>query len=192
MTFRSLVVAFALAATLVPAAQAQNAVRLGYIDPDIIIVQMPEYREVQTQLQARQREIATDLQTREDTLRQRFEELQTMAASAVTSASAREAREQDILRRQQQLEDLQQAGLQELSRREAELMQPLLTRLQDAIDEEATAQNITMVFAARANNAPVLLYANEQAVNLTEPILRRLGIEIREEGAGAEPAGGND
>lgn len=190
--------AIALVAALVPVAGAQaQTARLGYLDPDLIVVRMPEYASVQEQLRTRQQEIATGLQASEDSIRTRFQELQTFAQSAVASPEAREQREQEILRMQAGLERRQQLGLQELGRREAELLQPVLDRLQTAIDAEATAQGLTMVLAARANNAPVLLFASADAVNLTEPVMTRLGLPIPPPGAdgaageSATPTGGS-
>ncbi|MDX1420719.1 MAG: OmpH family outer membrane protein, partial [Rubricoccaceae bacterium] len=147
-----------LALVLVPlaGAQAQGA-QLGYLDPDIIIVQMPEYEQVRDSLQAREQEIAADLQQRENTLRQRFQELQEMQDSPVLTAEARQEREQEILQMQADLEREQQRGMQDLSRREARLLQPLLMRLQEAIDAVSAEMDLTMVLAARANNAPVIL-----------------------------------
>ena len=168
-----------LALVLVPlaGAQAQGA-QLGYLDPDIIIVQMPEYEQVRDSLQAREQEIAADLQQRENTLRQRFQELQEMQDSPVLTAEARQEREQEILQMQADLEREQQRGMQDLSRREARLLQPLLMRLQEAIDAVSAEMDLTMVLAARANNAPVILYASDAAVNITEEVMTELGLEI--------------
>ncbi len=179
MTVRPLLRAFGLAAVvLLPLAVSAQTVRLGYLDPDIIIVRMPEYAQVRDSLRIQEQQIAADLQAREDTLRMRFEELQEMAESPLLTAEARTQREQEILRMQAELEQRQQAGLQVLSRREAQLLQPLLMRLQDAIDAVSTREGLLMVFSARANNAPVLLFASDAAVNITEPVMTELGLEI--------------
>lgn len=178
-----------LALVFLPLAGAQaQGVQLGYLDPDIIIVQMPEYSQVRDSLQAREQEIAADLQERENTLRQRFQELQEMQDSPVLTAEARQEREQEILQMQADLEREQQRGMQDLSRREARLLQPLLMRLQEAIDAVSAEMDLTMVLAARANNAPVILYASDQAVNITEEVMTELGLEIPT-GSGAAEAG---
>ncbi len=178
MRIRTLLAAAAFAAVAAaPAADAQTT-RLGYLDPDIIIVRMPEYATAQGQLQARQREIATELQAREDSIRTMVESYRALGNSAVVTPATRQAREAEIMQLQQAYEQRQNTGLQELSRREAELLQPVLERLQNAIDAESDAQGLTMVFAARANNAPVLLFAGDSAVNLTDPVMTRLGITM--------------
>ncbi|NNF57441.1 MAG: OmpH family outer membrane protein [Rhodothermaceae bacterium] len=180
MTFRSLTRTVGLLALLLlplVGAQAQ-ANRIGYLDPDIIIVQMPEYTQVRDSLQAREQLIAGDLQQRENELRTKFQELQELADSPVLTADARQEREQEILTMQADLEQRQQVGLQELGRYEAQQLQPLLLRLQEAIDAVGDEMGLALVISARANNAPVILYASDAAVNITEAVLTRLGIEI--------------
>ena len=58
------------------------------------------------------------------------------------------------------------------------MLQPLLMRLQEAIDAVSAEMNLMMVFSARANNAPVILFASEDAFNITEQVLANLGLEI--------------
>ena len=186
MTLRSTLQAFGLvAAILVPilGAQAQS-VRIGYLDPDIIIVQMPEYALMRDSLQTRDQIISGDLQAREDILRAKFEELQQFAQSAVASQEAQQAREDEILSLQNQLVQAEAQGRSELAQRESQMLQPLLMRLQEAIDAVAGEMDLMMVFSARANNAPVILFASEDAFNITEQVLANLGLEISDSEAG--------
>ena len=76
-----------------------------------------------------------------------------------------------------------------LSRREARLIQPLLARLQDAIDEVSAERGLAMVFAARANNAPIILYASDDAENITRPVMTALGLELPPESDDAASGG---
>ncbi len=180
-TFRALGLA---AAILVPmfGAQAQS-VRVGYLDPDIIIIQMPEYSLMRDSLQAEERAIAGQLQAREDVIRTKFEELQQFAQSAVASAEAQQTRENEILRLQRELEQAESQGRNQLGQREARMLEPLLMRLQRAIDAVSDEMGLTIVFSARANNAPVILYASDDALNITEPVLNNLGLEMPSDGS---------
>lgn len=181
-TFRALGFAVALLAPLL-GAEAQS-LRIGYLDPDIIIVQMPEYAEMRDSLQARQQAIAGDLQAREDIIRTKFEDLQQFAQSAVASAEAQQERENEILGLQRDLEQAEGQGRNELAQRETRMLEPLLQRLQSAIDAVSGEMNLTMVFSARANNAPVILFASDDAINITEPVMTNLGLEIPAETPG--------
>ncbi len=180
MTFRSTLRALGLlAAILVPlfGAHAQS-VQIGYLDPDIIIVQMPEYSEMRDSLQTRDQAIAADLQAQENVIRTKFAELQQFAQSAVASPEAQQERENEILSLQRDLEQAESRGRNELAQREARMLEPLLIRLQGAIDLVSEEMGLTMVFSARANNAPVILYASDDAINITEEVMTNLGLEI--------------
>ena len=93
------------------------------------------------------------------------------------SADARAARENELRAVQQQMQQRQGEAVQALGQREAEMIQPLLGRLQAAIDVIAEREGLTMVLATRANNAPVLLYANDDAVNISQMVMAELGME---------------
>lgn len=180
MTFRTIVRHCAFAAVLFAplfSASAQTA-QFGYLDPDIIIVQMPEYVEIRDSLTTREGEIAAELQADEDVIRQKFEEFQQLMSSSVASPDAQQAREQEILQLQAALEQKEADGRAELGRTEATMLEPLLQRLQEAIDSVSAAQGLVMVFSARANNAPVILYASDAAVNITGDVMTTLGIEL--------------
>ncbi|CAN5485722.1 hypothetical protein BH23BAC4_BH23BAC4_12680 [soil metagenome] len=173
---RFTVAAFGLLALvlLFPQAQAQDN-RLGYLDPDMIIIRMPEYRTIQQQLATRQREISTELTGLQNRFEERLQQYQEQAQ--ILSEEARNEREQELLGIQQQIQERQRGGMNELGQREGELMQPLLNQLQEVIDTVATEQNLALVIATRANNAPVLLFASDRAVDLTLAVMARLNID---------------
>jgi outer membrane protein len=173
-----LAVAAVLLASAAPEAQAQT--RIGYTDYELIIVQMPQYREVQQQLQ----QIATSdreaLSGMEQEIQQKFADYQSQAG--VLSGEARGQREEEIVQMQTNLQQEQQRRLQALGQKESELLQPLFDRLQGAIDEVATARNLSVVLATRASSDPVLLFAGSDTVDITPEVMSKLGISMTQSG----------
>ena len=167
---------------LVPAAvQAQGAFKVGYIDTDQIVVRTPEYAQAQTQLRQEQQTVGTRVRFVQDSLntvlQTKLADYETFRTSAVATPDARRERESEMLQLQGAIEQAQQQGLQYLSYREAQLYQPILDRVDGGIQAEAAAQNIDLVIPNTANNAPVVLYASERLVDITEDVMRRLGID---------------
>ena len=167
---------------LVPAmAQAQGAFKVGYIDTDQIVVRTPEYAQAQTQLRQEQQAVGTRVRFVQDSLntvlQTKLADYETFRNSAVATADARREREAEMLQLQGAIEQAEQQGLQFLSYREAQLYQPILDRVDGGIQAEAAAQNIDLVIPNTANNAPVVLYASERLVDITESVMRRLGID---------------
>ena len=179
MTFRSLAAA-ALFLAFAPFAGAQ-ALKVGYIDTDQVVLRMPEFAQVQTQLRTQQQTVAARVRTVQDSLNTileaRVQEYQTYDASALATDAARRERQGAIYQIQAQIEGAEQQGYQFLSYSEARLLQPVLARVDQAINEEASAQSLDLVLPTVANNAPVFLYVSDRLTNITEAVMRRLGVD---------------
>ena len=182
--------ALTLVLVLAAAAQAQGAFKVGYIDADQVVVRTPEYAQGQQRLQQEQQNVGTRVRFVQDSLntilQTRLADYETFRNSAVATADSRRERETELLQLQGQIEQTEQQGLQYLAYAEARLYQPALNRVDVAIREEAAAQSIDLVMPNTANNAPVVLYASERVVDITEAVARRLGIDLTTPPPGAQ------
>ena len=169
---------------------AQTALKVGYIDPDRVILQMPEFKQIQEQMQAEQQQVAARVRTVQDSLntvlQSKVAEYETFDASPLATDEARQERQVELYQLQGGIEQAQSQGLQFLSYREAQLLQPLQVRVDDAIRAVSQEMGIDLVLPSTANNAPVFLYVSDRLVNITEPVMSNLGIELE---AAMEPAG---
>lgn len=153
--------------------QAQT-LKVGYVNPDAIIANMAEYQTIQDQLekevQAGQVEIQALMEGFQEKV-SRYEKQQPLLPE-----ESRTRREQELAELQQEIQMAAAQKDQDLSNRQAELLQPLFDKIQEAIDAEAKAQSVTMVIRQDA-----LVYIDESlVVNLNLPVAKRLGIEIDE------------
>ena len=188
-----LVLGLALAAFIaLPSVQTADAqaLRVGYTDHELLLVNRPRYRDVQTQLQQSYLADQEELQTLAADFQEKVERYQRQ--QAVLSAETRQLREQELQNLQQQLQLAAQEKEQGLGNRRAELMQPLLEDVNEAIEAVAKAQNLDLVLRAQIGFEPVLLYVNEDTmVDITLDVARRLGIEVDEEPESAATTGAN-
>jgi outer membrane protein len=176
---------FALAAVLAAGtfapAQAQSPLGIGYVDTDQIIVRMPAFAQVQEQLQQEQQQIGQRVRFVQDSLNQvlqtQIAEYETFAQSAVATDQSRRERQVGLARLQNQIEQAEVQGLQFLSYREAVLLQPVLTQVDEAIQAEAQANGYDLILPTTANNAPVFLYSSNRIPDLTVAIMERLGVD---------------
>lgn len=161
-------------------AQAQTAaLKLGYADHRILLERMPQMDSIQTTMQREVQASQQALAPQAQELQTKIEEYQ--RRQSLLSADARQQREQELTGLQQALEQAQQAANQRLQVRNAELMRPVYERLQAAIDAEAQAQRIDLVFATNASDEPLLLYVNrDRIVDITREVARRLGIPVND------------
>ena len=190
MTLR-LLGALALLLALPAAAQAQAAFKVAYIDTDQIVVRTPEYAQAQTRLQAEQQTVGTRVRFVQDSLNTALQtqlaDYETFRTSALATPDARREREADMLQLQGPIEQTEQQGLQYLSYVEARLYQPILDRVDGAIRAEAAAQTIDLVDPEHGQQRAVVLYASDRLVDITEPVMRRLGIDPAAPVPGQQP-----
>lgn len=179
MTYR--VLFLALAAVAFSSGVHAQALRVGFVDTDQVVVRVPEFASVQAQLRAQQQAVGERVRVVQDSLgvilRERVEAYQAFDQSALATDAARRERQTEIYQLQAQAEQAEAQGYQYLSYTEARLLQPVLARVDEAIAAEARAQNIDLVLPTVANNAPVFVYHSDRVVNMTEAVMRRLGID---------------
>lgn len=157
-----------------------QALKIGYTDAQLIVAQMGEYRQILTQLQG----LADSGQSEYQQLIQSYQEklADYQKKQALLSDAARTTREQELTTMQGEIQQFLQNKERELQVREEELMNPLLERVQNAINEVAGEEGLTLVINAQASGSPVLLYA-DQSMDVTELVMEKLGIP--------KPAAGN-
>ena len=165
---------------LAPSAHAQ-AFKVGYVDTDQIVIRMPAFADVQTQLQQQQQAVGQRVRFVQDSLGQvlqtKVADYETFAQSAVATDEARRERQVELVQLQGSIERTEAEGLQYLSYVEARLLQPVLTQVDEAITAEAEASGYDLVLPTVANNAPVFLYRSPRVDDLTVAVMERLGID---------------
>jgi outer membrane protein len=173
-TFATLITGFMFAA---PVAQAQD-MKIGFVDPRVILERMPEMRAVQQRLQnfaeRKQREISeaeTSLQTEIELYQQKI---------GVISDEARQKEEERLGEMDLELRQLQNQAQQELQQRRAELMAPLLEQIQNSINEVAGQKNIDYVLNTTTSQGDVIiLYVRDEIrdeSDITDAVMENLGI----------------
>lgn len=154
-----------------PSAWAQPA-KMGYADAELVLINLPEYKtnaeEVQRQVQSTQQELeALSGELQEDM--QKFEK-----QAPILSPEKVEERQQELQRRYLALQQEGANREQELAKLEADLMNPLIEKVGNAVNAIAEEKGLDIVF-----KSPGLLYVNTNTVvDITADVARRLGIQV--------------
>ncbi len=154
-----------------------QALSVGYTDHEVIIINMPEYRDLQEQLQKEYQGSQQDIQTLYQDYQEKVARYQKQ--QSLMTEEKRAEREQELMQIQQTLQEQAQQKDQELAQREAELMQPLLEKVQGAIDVVAQRSGLDLVLRSQVGQQPVLLYVNEESVrDITMDVAVELGLDV--------------
>lgn len=165
--FGALLTTMALAGATGVAAQ-NAALKVGFINSEAILQQAPGYQEAIQQFQ-------TELQGMEQEFQPRTAELQQMIAdydaqSLALSDTAKAMREEAIMQKQQQVQAEANQMQQRAQQRQAQLMQPVMDRVSEAIEAVRVEGGYALIFDAAAGG----LVAADPELDLTQTVVARL------------------
>ena len=149
--------------------QAQNPVKLGHLNTQELLLLMPERAEAEaklntlsTQLEGRLKVLSTEYQSKI----QGFQ-----ALPADTPQSTVEDMRGEIVAMEKRITDFRTNAQNDLGSKEEELVQPMIEKLQKAIDEVGAENGFTYVFDLSAGS---VVYHNSD--DITVLVKTKLGI----------------
>ena len=154
------------------AASEVRVVPFGYVSYKDIFERMPEYDEARAAFAALKSKFEDEAERSEKEFQRKFAEfLQGQRDFPPTILQKRQAELQDLMDKSVAFRQESQRLLQKA---EAEMMQPVMDRLNKAIQEVAAERNLIFVLNTDDNAVP---FINPQVgVTITEPLLHRLGL----------------
>jgi outer membrane protein len=155
-------------------AQAQE-MKIGYTNVELIMDLMPEMEQIGADIQDYQAQLQTNIQTKASDFQRRVQAYQ-QAAQTMTE-EARNQREQELQKLQQELQKYEQDAQVAYQRKLQELLEPVQTKVFNAINAVAAENNYTHIFSESAGQAPILLYTKDED-KFTELVLAKLGVQI--------------
>ena len=160
-------------------AQAQN-IKIGYTSVELIMDLMPEMEQIGADIQDYQTQLQTNIQTKAADFQRQVQAYQ--QAAATMNETARATKEQELTKLQGDLQKYEQDAQVSYQRKLQELLEPLQTKVINAINAVAAENNYTHIFAETAGQAPILLYTKEED-KFTELVLAKLGIQVPQQPA---------
>jgi outer membrane protein len=155
-------------------AQAQD-IKIGYTSVEFIMDLMPEMEQIGADLKDYETQLQTNIQTKANDFQRQVQAYQ-QAAPTMTE-EARNAKEADLTKLQQNLQKYDQDAQISYQRKLQELLEPVQTKVINAINAVAAENNYTHIFAETAGQSPILLYTKEND-KFTELVLAKLGLKM--------------
>ena len=152
--------------------QAQSE-RLGFARIDYIVSQMPESKQVESQLSGQRTQAETELKRLQTELEQKYAGYQ--KTSAQLSETVRKDRETELQNLQTRIQEFSRSAQESLQKNYTQLMSPVLSKVQQAIDSVAKQAGYGFILNAPSSGSSDILYASEEN-NITDLVIKRLGI----------------
>ena len=154
--------------------KAQKTVKLGYVDSEALFNMMPEKDSIQKTLE----EFYATLQKQAGAMNQ---ELQTKLADyqkneAGMSDIIKETKQREITDLQGRIDEFSNLAQQRLSEKQAEITQPVITKIKNAVKDVAKEHGYNYIFNHSENNIQNILYA-EPADDVMPLVKAKLGLK---------------
>lgn len=174
-TMKKIRVALAIAAltlTTATASLAQAPLKIGYTSVEYVLSQMPESKQIESQLKDYSTQLKNQLDTKYAEYQTKGEAFQKGAATMPDPVRADKQKELQNL--QQSIQEFQQNAETSLQQKQQALLKPALDKLQQTIDAVATENGYTYVLNSDGAS-PVLLHGPKEG-DISDLVLKKMGI----------------
>lgn len=155
-----------------PMLLSAQTIKVGLVDLNDVLQAMPETTAANTKLQEVQKQYEdefTKLQTEYERL---INEYQNMGENELPAIRERKARE--LADYQQKGEAFQQSAAQHLQQMQSELMSPIVTKINQAIESVGKEGNYSLI---QAKEPQTVLYFASPVVDITGDVKAKLGLK---------------
>ncbi len=168
---------------------AKAQVKIGFINADYILSQMPEAKQVEEDLKNTQKQYETLYQGKVKDFQDKLAVCEKLNAHPKTSDISKQDKEKELQNLQTSIQEFQQNSQSSLQKKQAQLLQPLLKKVEENMHAVAAENAYTYVFNydAGMGTAPILLHYPADA-NMSDLVLKKMGITPKPAAAAAAPA----
>lgn len=169
--FKKIILTIALAIPMIAAAQN---VKIGLVDVNAVIQQMPATAAATKTLEETQAKYQTQAQSLQEDLQKQLEELQAMQNDKDTLPAIMERKVKAYQDSQARFQEFLQKVDADLSQKQQELMLPITTELKNAIDSVGREGNYTLI---QNNDPSIVFYYGSPAEDITPLVKAKLGLK---------------
>lgn len=156
---------------------AKAQVKIGFINADYILSQMPEAKQVEEDLKNTQKQYETLYQGKVKDFQDKLAVFEKLNADPKTADIIKQDKEKELQNLQTSIQEFQQNSQTSLQKKQAQLLQPLLKKVEENMHAVAAENAYTYVFNydAGMGTAPILLHYPTDA-NMSDLVLKKMGI----------------
>ena len=152
---------------------AQTTMKIGYADVDYILSQMPEAKQVESDLQALNTQLQNQLQAKVQEFQQKMQTYQQGAATMVDAVRAE--KETELTQLEQRIQKFQQDAQTSMQKKQVTLMEPLYAKVGTNIEAVAKENGYTHILNGQVGGIDVVLYSDEK-FDVSDLVLKKMGI----------------
>ncbi len=148
--------------------------KLGYTNVEEILYQMPESKQIESDLKTYRTQLETQLQQKMGEFEEKAKAYE--AGKAMMTEPVRIMKEKELQSLQEQIQEFQRNAESDLQRKQNELLEPVVSKIKKAIDDVANENGYTWVFNTESGFGQQTLIKMPKEDEITSLVLKKLGI----------------
>jgi len=173
MNFKIFFLGFLIASTTSASVEAQT--KIGYTNVELLMNYMPETKQAEQSLNAYNKKLGDELQLKQNYRMTKFEEYQNLTESNRLTPEGKKKLELEINTLDQEIENALIEAEQKISQKRQELLNPVVIRIQQKINEIAREGGFTYILNQTSGNN--ILYGIE-SMDITSKLATKLGVSL--------------
>jgi len=151
----------------------QAQLKIGYADVDYIYSKLPEAKQIESTLQAHSSQLETTLKTKIEDYQQKYQAVSQLGPD--TPEAIQRDKINELQQLEQSIQQFQQEAQASLEKKRLTLLEPVYTKVGNAINAAAEEGGFDFILTAGMAGADVVLFAKEE-YNISDKILNKLGV----------------
>ncbi|HCD51618.1 MAG TPA: hypothetical protein DEQ34_04165 [Balneolaceae bacterium] len=152
---------------------AFSQVKIGYMNPNEVLSQLEEVATVEQAINSLIEQRDQDLIAKSTQLQQdlaAYEE-----GKALLNEEARATKEQELLKRDQELQEERDTYLNEVRQKRSMMLQPIIMRMDSVMTDIAEEMNLDLILnQGTSYGDAIIFYAQDERLNITPIVIARL------------------
>jgi outer membrane protein len=152
-----------------PAAQ-----KIGYADWDYIFSQMPEFKQIDSELKAHRTQLESQMEAKQRDLETKYKAYQALPTTTPDAIRADKTRELEQM--QESIQKFTQDAQTSLQNKQNALMEPVFNKVGKAIEETAKENGFSFIINPQLlQGGDILLYSDDK-FDISTLVLKKLGV----------------
>lgn len=157
-------------------AMTAGAQKFGYLNSTAVLALMPEMKQAESTLEVTQKQYQEKGKKMVEELQMKYQEVQKKEQEGALSPKQLDEEAKKLRTKEAEIAQFEQEMQAKVGEKRGELLNPILDKVNKAIQDVAKENGFQFVFDASPGTG-ILLYADE-ALDLTKMVMDKLGIQL--------------
>lgn len=151
-----------------------QAQKIGFANVDYIFAEMPESKQIESNLQATQTQLQKEIEVKANEFRQKLDDYNKNAQNMLPAV--RNNTERELQQLQQNLQQLKEDAQITIAQKQEELMAPVYTKVGKAIEDVAKENGFSLILTSQVGGGIDIILFGDEKLDASDLVLKKMGV----------------